>query len=114
MHFPKLRILWCPSPHATAQLFEELKVKVMPQILCNTLLFLYLQIESEEITGESKSTHCFNFAQSCLYKYIFVLPFNTEFLYNSEFLYSALSHQLASQSAQYFFPAKYAELCFEV
>ncbi|XP_022100212.1 DNA repair endonuclease XPF-like [Acanthaster planci] len=25
MHFPKLRILWCPSPHATAQLFEELK-----------------------------------------------------------------------------------------
>ncbi|XP_038066570.1 DNA repair endonuclease XPF-like [Patiria miniata] len=25
MHFQKLRILWCPSPHATAQLFEELK-----------------------------------------------------------------------------------------
>ncbi|PIK43490.1 putative DNA repair endonuclease XPF isoform X3 [Apostichopus japonicus] len=25
IHFPKLRILWCPSPHATAELFEELK-----------------------------------------------------------------------------------------
>ncbi|KAF1442936.1 XPF endonuclease, partial [Pygoscelis papua] len=25
LHFPKLRILWCPSPHATAELFEELK-----------------------------------------------------------------------------------------
>ena len=26
LHFPKLRILWCQSPHATAELFEELKV----------------------------------------------------------------------------------------
>lgn len=25
MHFPKLRILWCSSPHETAELFEELK-----------------------------------------------------------------------------------------
>ncbi|CAF4251875.1 unnamed protein product, partial [Rotaria sp. Silwood2] len=25
MHFPKLRILWCPSPHASAELFEDLK-----------------------------------------------------------------------------------------
>merc|ERR1712179_491381 len=25
VHFPKLRILWSPSPHATAELFEELK-----------------------------------------------------------------------------------------
>jgi len=25
LHFPKLRILWSPSPHATAELFEELK-----------------------------------------------------------------------------------------
>ncbi len=25
MHFPKLRILWSPNPHATAELFEELK-----------------------------------------------------------------------------------------
>ncbi|NWU98674.1 XPF endonuclease, partial [Upupa epops] len=25
LHFPKLRILWCHSPHATAELFEELK-----------------------------------------------------------------------------------------
>ena len=26
MHFPRLRILWCQSPYATAELFEELKV----------------------------------------------------------------------------------------
>ncbi|CAJ1080668.1 DNA repair endonuclease XPF [Xyrichtys novacula] len=25
IHFPRLRILWCPSPHATADLFMELK-----------------------------------------------------------------------------------------
>ncbi|KAI4798028.1 hypothetical protein KUCAC02_024687 [Chaenocephalus aceratus] len=25
LHFPRLRILWCPSPHATAELFEDLK-----------------------------------------------------------------------------------------
>ncbi|CAG2067323.1 unnamed protein product, partial [Timema podura] len=25
LHFPKLRIVWSPSPYATAQLFEELK-----------------------------------------------------------------------------------------
>uniref|UniRef100_A0A3B3ZE04 DNA repair endonuclease XPF n=1 Tax=Periophthalmus magnuspinnatus TaxID=409849 RepID=A0A3B3ZE04_9GOBI len=25
LHFPRLRILWCPSPHATAELFVELK-----------------------------------------------------------------------------------------
>ncbi|CAK6961688.1 DNA repair endonuclease XPF [Scomber scombrus] len=25
LHFPRLRILWCPSPHATAELFLELK-----------------------------------------------------------------------------------------
>ncbi|XP_076154557.1 DNA repair endonuclease XPF [Alosa pseudoharengus] len=25
LHFPRLRLLWCPSPHATAELFHELK-----------------------------------------------------------------------------------------
>ncbi|XP_059179991.1 DNA repair endonuclease XPF [Centropristis striata] len=25
LHFPRLRILWCPSPHATAELFLDLK-----------------------------------------------------------------------------------------
>ena len=25
LHFPRLRILWCPSPHATADLFMDLK-----------------------------------------------------------------------------------------
>lgn len=26
IHFPKLKIVWSPSPYASAQLFEELKV----------------------------------------------------------------------------------------
>ncbi|XP_077981125.1 DNA repair endonuclease XPF-like [Glandiceps talaboti] len=26
LHFPKLKVLWCPSPHATAELFQELKM----------------------------------------------------------------------------------------
>lgn len=26
LHFPKLKLVWSPSPYATAQLFEELKV----------------------------------------------------------------------------------------
>ncbi len=30
LHFPSLRILWSPGPHATAELFEELK-KGRPQ-----------------------------------------------------------------------------------
>ncbi|XP_069036755.1 DNA repair endonuclease XPF [Lepisosteus oculatus] len=25
LHFPRLRLLWCPSPHAAAELFQELK-----------------------------------------------------------------------------------------
>jgi DNA excision repair protein ERCC-4 len=25
IHFPKLRLVWSPSPYATAQLFEEIK-----------------------------------------------------------------------------------------
>uniref|UniRef100_A0AAY4AT46 ERCC4 domain-containing protein n=1 Tax=Denticeps clupeoides TaxID=299321 RepID=A0AAY4AT46_9TELE len=25
LHFPRLRLLWCPSPHVTAELFQELK-----------------------------------------------------------------------------------------
>ncbi|XP_072024102.1 DNA repair endonuclease XPF-like [Amphiura filiformis] len=26
LHFPRMRVLWCPSPYATAELFEELKI----------------------------------------------------------------------------------------
>ncbi|XP_053367000.1 DNA repair endonuclease XPF [Clarias gariepinus] len=25
LHFPRLRLLWCPSPHVTAQLFQDIK-----------------------------------------------------------------------------------------
>lgn len=27
LHFPRLRILWCQSPYAAAEMFEDLKVK---------------------------------------------------------------------------------------
>jgi DNA excision repair protein ERCC-4 len=35
MHFPKLRILWCPSPYASAELFEDLKVETFLFISMN-------------------------------------------------------------------------------
>lgn len=28
LHFPNLRIVWCQSPYASAELFEDLKVIV--------------------------------------------------------------------------------------
>ena len=36
MHFPKLRILWSPSPHATAELFEE----VSPVNACSRIRYI--------------------------------------------------------------------------
>jgi DNA excision repair protein ERCC-4 len=27
LHFPRLRVLWCQSPYATAELFHEIKVR---------------------------------------------------------------------------------------
>lgn len=38
LHFPKLRIIWSPSPYASAQLFEELKV-----IFCIVIVFSKLK-----------------------------------------------------------------------
>jgi ERCC4-type nuclease len=32
LHFPKLKLVWSPSPYATAQLFEELKVMYSHEI----------------------------------------------------------------------------------
>jgi len=29
LHFPKLRLVWSPSPFATAELFQELKVLIL-------------------------------------------------------------------------------------
>jgi len=29
LHFPKLRLVWSPSPFATSELFQELKVILM-------------------------------------------------------------------------------------
>lgn len=29
LHFPKLKIVWSPSPYATAQLFQEIKVSTL-------------------------------------------------------------------------------------
>lgn len=33
LHFPKLRLVWSPSPFATAELFQELKVFIVVLIL---------------------------------------------------------------------------------
>jgi DNA excision repair protein ERCC-4 len=46
MHFPKLRVLWCPSPYASAELFEDLKVE---NLLFNLSRFLFsFQRDREE------------------------------------------------------------------
>ncbi len=35
LHFPRLRVLWCQSAYATAEIFEQLKVRIpsKPQIM---------------------------------------------------------------------------------
>lgn len=38
LHFPKLKIIWSPSPYASAQLFEELKVS---KCLCKVWFSIY-------------------------------------------------------------------------
>lgn len=59
IHFPKLRIIWSPSPYATAQLFEELKVgKPEPDIKTA------VAIGSEEPGGDvhdAVNSHIFDF-----------------------------------------------------
>lgn len=36
LHFPKLRLVWSPSPFATAELFQELKVIFSDKLnICN-------------------------------------------------------------------------------
>jgi DNA excision repair protein ERCC-4 len=39
LHFPKLKIVWSPSPYASAQLFEELKVRVPQGVISGPTLF---------------------------------------------------------------------------
>lgn len=39
LHFPKLKIVWSPSPYATAQLFEEIKVR---RIFLFAIMYIYL------------------------------------------------------------------------
>jgi DNA excision repair protein ERCC-4 len=39
LHFPKLKIVWSPSPYASAQLFEELKVRVPQGVVSGPTLF---------------------------------------------------------------------------
>jgi len=35
MHFPRVRLLWCPSPYTTAELFDELKVCTVLPLSCD-------------------------------------------------------------------------------
>lgn len=44
-HFPELRLLWCPSPYATAEMFELLKVKREQPDVRKAML---MKIEGEE------------------------------------------------------------------
>ncbi|XP_033113950.1 DNA repair endonuclease XPF-like isoform X2 [Anneissia japonica] len=46
LHFPALRILWCPSPHGTAELFAELKVnRLQPDV--DTALAVTTQTDTD-------------------------------------------------------------------
>ncbi|XP_076997871.1 DNA repair endonuclease XPF isoform X2 [Tamandua tetradactyla] len=51
LHFPRLRVLWCPSPHATAELFEELKQN-KPQPDAATAMAI--TADSETLPGSEK------------------------------------------------------------
>ncbi|XP_004586829.2 DNA repair endonuclease XPF [Ochotona princeps] len=51
LHFPRLRILWCPSPYATAELFEELK-RNKPQP--NAAMALAVTADSETLPESDK------------------------------------------------------------
>ncbi|OQR70243.1 DNA repair endonuclease XPF-like [Tropilaelaps mercedesae] len=55
IHFPKLRLLWSPSPHATAELFELLKSK-RPQ----PSLEEALKVTEKELKHEGASLDRFN------------------------------------------------------
>ena len=41
MHFPRLRLLWCPSPYTTAELFDDLKVCSLMPVSCRILWLMY-------------------------------------------------------------------------
>jgi len=41
MHFPRLRLLWCPSPYTTAELFDELKVCSLLSPFCDLCTVLW-------------------------------------------------------------------------
>lgn len=46
LHFPKLKIVWSPSPYASAQLFEELKV--IHNVFCGDYQFILLPQNGKE------------------------------------------------------------------
>lgn len=53
MHFPKLKIVWSPSPQATAQLFEELKHgKEQPNAQLASQIGLDEVVDDKKIMGE--------------------------------------------------------------
>lgn len=67
IHYPKLRIVWSPSPYATAQLFEELKLnKEEPSVETAS------QVGSDDAVGElATATEKYNTA---LYDFLLKLP----------------------------------------
>ncbi|CAG5099574.1 Similar to Ercc4: DNA repair endonuclease XPF (Mus musculus) [Cotesia congregata] len=61
LHFPKLKIVWSPSPQATAQLFEELK-EGKPQPDAQTAALIGLEEDEEgKSAGEKYNTQIHDF-----------------------------------------------------
>ncbi|XP_011868390.1 PREDICTED: DNA repair endonuclease XPF [Vollenhovia emeryi] len=62
LHFPKLKIVWSPSPHATAQLFEELKQgRDQPDSSIAAKLGADENVENKQIMEEKYNTHIQDF-----------------------------------------------------
>ncbi|XP_053593687.1 DNA repair endonuclease XPF [Microplitis demolitor] len=62
LHFPKLKIVWSPSPQATAQLFEELKEgKPQPDGLTAAQIGLDEDVEDKKSMGEKYNTQIHDF-----------------------------------------------------
>ncbi|KAJ8664216.1 hypothetical protein QAD02_005253 [Eretmocerus hayati] len=58
LHFPKLKLVWSPSPHATAQLFEELKQgRPQPDAVKAAQIGIDDNIEDKTLMAEKYNSH---------------------------------------------------------
>lgn len=62
IHFPKLKLVWSPSPYATAQLFEELKLnKDEPDTAQATEIGTNDGANDLDLIGEKYNTNIYDF-----------------------------------------------------